>query len=116
MADESSGPYRVDCSQAMIEWLRELGRRADVRGEGAKYQAALRVVNSRLTSDPLSWRELIYLSRGRGLPVFHGAAGLLHVHYVVTAATRTASVIRAGVFGDDPHSGNGVSRDHPFRG
>lgn len=116
MADETGGPYRIDCSQVMLDWLRELARRATARGELARYHAALSTAYERMRNDPLNWGERLYHSRGRRAPVFHGAVTLLHVHYAVLADISVVVLFRAEVYADDLQSGNGFSRRLPFHG
>ncbi len=115
MADEANGPYRVHASQVMLDRLRELGRRAAARGERDAFKAALQFATNRLATDPLNWGEPIYHLPGLNTLVFHGAVAMLHLYYVVIAASRTVTIGRAHLFADDQPGGNGVTR-HRFRG
>ena len=58
--DNGNGPYLLDCSDAVVEELKKLQRRATRRGQGEAFVSAFRRIIRSLREDPYSTGEPDY--------------------------------------------------------
>jgi hypothetical protein len=72
--------------------LRAYGAQAATRGFLDSYVAAVKIIEHRLTMDPLEWGDPQNRLRNLQLLLFHGIQSPLHVYYAVDEARRIVYV------------------------
>jgi hypothetical protein len=84
MTEQPGGPYQVCCSEKELERLRVLAQRATTLGIRKEFLAALKSINQKLSSEPLSWGDPQYRLSNLGLLFCHGIYSMLHAYYAVS--------------------------------
>jgi hypothetical protein len=60
MAEQPSGTYKVCCAQKDLEQLRALSAKAESLGFRQEFLAALKTINHKLATEPLTWGDPQY--------------------------------------------------------
>jgi hypothetical protein len=107
MPDKPHGPYKIFCAQRDLERLRTLAARATALGMRDEFLAALKVINRKLTSEPLIWGDPQYRLSNLGLTICHGIHSLLHVYYAVSSERRMVFVREILALPNSPLADNG---------
>jgi hypothetical protein len=91
MTQDTPAPgWRIDYvdRQGLFSRLRRWADEATALGRRSEFLASLRVINEKLTTEPLEWRDPQYRARSADFVMCHGLHLLLHV-YAVHEDTRT---------------------------
>ena len=83
MAEPDGKPYKVCYSQATLDELEGLAASATSLGMAGEFLEALKLINEKLTFDPLAWGDPQYRLPALGLLICHGITSMLHVYYGV---------------------------------
>jgi hypothetical protein len=87
-----SAGFRLSVSQAVLDQVRDLARRAYQLGVGSEFRKAMEFIADRLARDPLGWGDPNYRLRRLGLLKCRGSRSFLHVHYAVDELRRIVYV------------------------
>jgi hypothetical protein len=88
MPDQPSGSYKVSCAQKHLDHLRALVEKASALGIREEFLSALKAIDHKLTSEPLTWGDPQYHLSNLGLLFCHGIYSMLHVYYAVSEERR----------------------------
>jgi hypothetical protein len=86
--------FVVDRLPQVSARIRELARKAKVRGFLREYLKSLRIVLEKLERDPVSWGDPEYHATTKGSIVCHGVHGPLYVQYVVFELERVVMILQ----------------------
>jgi hypothetical protein len=89
--DPPASGWRLDYidRQGLFARLRRWADEATTLGRRNEFIASLKVINEKVTTEPLEWGDPQYRARSAGFVMCHGLYLLLHVYYAVHEETRT---------------------------
>jgi hypothetical protein len=77
---------------ALFSRLRRWADEATALGRRSDFITSLKIINEKLTTEPLAWGDPQYRARNAGFVLCHGLHLLLHVYYAVHEESRTVWV------------------------
>ena len=92
MPEGSGGPYRVVYFESTINGTRTLALKASELGIREHFIDSLKILQSKLKEEPLSWGDPLFRFHHLGLEMRHGIQSLVHVYYAVDEPNRVVYV------------------------